>query len=457
MKISTFFRILLLSIPFISFGQSSSLTINVTATAAKCNGSTNGSAIANVSGGTGPYTYVWGPTGGTGDTASNLATGTYTVTIKDANGLTVTDTITITQPPALTVSIDSIVVLPCFRMGVHQNPHPFGGGACGCSNTLWAVVNGGTAPYTYYWTPSGTTTDSLYGACYEVFTVLVTDKNGCTVSDSENVVVPANRPTELDVVITTTDAHCSGSNNGSASADVSGGVGPYTYSWAPKKGSADSATNLPPGTYTLTVTDSNGLTDVEIVVIGQVPTLTVSIDTIIVQPCFRNGLPYIVQGGGACGCSNTLWAVVNGGTAPYTYYWTPGGTTTDSLYGACYEVFTVLVTDKYGCTSIDSENVVIPDANTDAGINQYNNTFGLKLYPVPAGNQLTVSIAEASKSIQSMEIFDLFGNKLIEQKINPTDILVTVDVSALMAGNYLLKISGGSTGQKIARFTIAGK
>ena len=447
MKITTFFRLLLLSIPLISFGQTSNLSVNITATAAKCNGSSNGSAIANVSGGTGPYTYTWGPTGGNGDTATNLAAGTYTVTIKDANGLTVIDTITITQPPTLTVSIDSIIVLPCFRLGVHQNPHPLGGGACGCSNTLWPVVNGGTPPYTYYWTPNGETTDTLSGACYEEFAVYVTDKNGCVTSDSENVVVPGTRNTGPQVSVVSTDVRCHGDANGTAIANVVGGTPPYTFNWAPKKGADDTVINLAVGMYTITVTDFNGLTDEQIIYIGSPQPITASLDSIIVTPCSSTGT--------SC-CNNTLWAMPNGGTAPYTYSWSPGGATTDTIANVCYDEYTVLITDQNGCNTTNRLNVVAP-TTSPAGINRYTNSVGLNLYPVPAGNQLTISISDPSLNARNIEIYDLLGSKILEQKINPNDTQVTLDVSGLMTGNYLLKITGGNNGQKIARFTVAGK
>jgi hypothetical protein len=183
-------------IPFSSFGQTS-LNINITATDAKCNGSQNGTAIVKATGGTAPYTYSWSPSGGTNDTASNLSAGNYKVLVTDNNGVTILDSITISQPPSLTTYIDSIVVKPCFYITT--------GGSCGCSNTLWAVVSGGTAPYSYSWTPSGETSDTLHGACYVLFTVLVTDTNQCTASASLNVVIPSTKSTP-DTSSTTTTA-----------------------------------------------------------------------------------------------------------------------------------------------------------------------------------------------------------------------------------------------------------
>ncbi|WP_424108311.1 SprB repeat-containing protein, partial [Pseudomonas viridiflava] len=66
-----------------------------------CFGGTNGSATVSATGGTGPYTYSWSPSGGTAATATGLAAGTYTVTVTDANGCTATRAFTITAPPAI--------------------------------------------------------------------------------------------------------------------------------------------------------------------------------------------------------------------------------------------------------------------------------------------------------------------------------------------------------------------
>jgi gliding motility-associated-like protein len=79
--------------------------VNITGSdSVTCNGSADGIAIANVSGGTAAYTYLWTPGGGTNDTLSNLSPGTYTVTVSDANSCTGTGTFTITDAPLLTTT-----------------------------------------------------------------------------------------------------------------------------------------------------------------------------------------------------------------------------------------------------------------------------------------------------------------------------------------------------------------
>ncbi len=147
-----------------------------------CFGGNNGSATANGSGGTGVYTYNWlTPVPKQTQTNNEIPAGTWTVVVTDANGCTATATVTIVEPPQLTVTLgpDKVVLYG----GLGQN---------GCTN-LVSTVGGGTAPYTYVWSathpnpaiPGMTTgtinvcnmTDTTYS-----YTVIVTDANGCTAS-----------------------------------------------------------------------------------------------------------------------------------------------------------------------------------------------------------------------------------------------------------------------------------
>ncbi|HEU4717852.1 MAG TPA: SprB repeat-containing protein, partial [Bacteroidia bacterium] len=116
------------------------ITATVTATTnVSCNGGSNGSATAAPTGGVGPYTYSWSPSGGNGTTASGLGAGSYTCTVTDANGCIATTVATITEPTALSLTSSQVDEL------------------CNGGNTGSATVNisGGTSPYSYSWSPSG--------------------------------------------------------------------------------------------------------------------------------------------------------------------------------------------------------------------------------------------------------------------------------------------------------------
>ncbi len=146
------------------------MSVNITPTPALCNGSANGSAQANVSGGTAGYSYSWFPSGGGASSALNLSAGTYTVEVTDANGCTSSSTTIVTQPAAMNLATSSTPA------------------TCGSANGSTTVVaSGGASPYTYSWSPTGGTNASATNLTANSYTVIVTDANGCTTSTSESV------------------------------------------------------------------------------------------------------------------------------------------------------------------------------------------------------------------------------------------------------------------------------
>ena len=181
MKKYTLIVFMFICLPFITKAQST-ISLDVTSYGAACGNSASGSAKVTVYGGTAPYTYQWSCGSSTTDSISGLAAGLYYVTVTDHNGITATTGIIIRQNEPPTVGIGANIVRPCFLTS--------GGGVCGCANTLWAIASGGTPPYSYTWTPSGETGDTLHRACYLEFTVTVTDINNCASSDSINVQIP---------------------------------------------------------------------------------------------------------------------------------------------------------------------------------------------------------------------------------------------------------------------------
>ncbi len=306
------------------------LSLTTTQTNVKCFGGATGSATANPSGGTAPYTYAWAPSGGTNATASNLTAGTYTVTVKDKNGCTGTVAVTITQPTPLTASLTQVNV-KCF------------GAATG---SITVTAGGGTPAYTYAWAPSGgsgATASNLTIGCY---TVTVTDANGCTKTASACI----TQPTALTATTTTTLASC-GANNGSATVTPGGGTPAYTYAWAPSGGSGALASNLSAGSYTVTVTDANGCTVTASATVSSSGGVTASISASINVSC--NG-----------GNNGSATVTPGGGTPAYTYLWNPSAKTTQTATGLSSGSYTVTVTDANGCTATASVTLTQPTALT---------------------------------------------------------------------------------------------
>ncbi|MEL6837618.1 MAG: SprB repeat-containing protein, partial [Bacteroidota bacterium] len=212
----------------------------------------------SVTGGTPAYTYAWS-TGATTQDISGLSAGTYTVTVTDGNNCTTVESFTITEPPVLVASLDGSEDADC------------NGAATG---SIDLMVVGGTGPYTYLWS-TGATTQDLTGLNAGTYSVVVTDANGCT--DTESFTI--GEPTTLEINIAgtvTEDADCNGATTGSIDLAVSGGTAPYTYAWSNNATTQD-ISDLAAGTYTVTVTDANGCTDSASFIIEEPSTLEIDL------------------------------------------------------------------------------------------------------------------------------------------------------------------------------------
>ncbi|TND03488.1 MAG: Adhesin AidA-related [Bacteroidetes bacterium] len=295
-----------------------------------CNGGSNGSATVSMSGGTLPYTYSWAPSGGSAPTANALAAGTYTCTITDASACSTTITVTITEPAVLASSITSSTNITC---------------NAGSNGAITVSVTGGTGPYSYNWTPSGGTGSTASGLTAGSYTCTITDANGCVTATNTSL----TQPLVLSTVTSSTNATCTASN-GSASVVVSGGVGPYTYSWNPSGQTTSTASNIPTGSYTVNVTDANGCATTATVNVGQNTGGTAVISSSINVSCF--------------GVGNGSATVSISGNPPYTYNWQPGNQSTSTATNLVPGTYTVNVTDTYGCTSSATTTITEPTAIT---------------------------------------------------------------------------------------------
>ena len=304
-----------------------------------CYGEATGSATALAAGGTAPYTYSW-DNGQTEATATGLVAGDYVVTVTDANGnattCSATATATIEQPvAALSVSITSEIDVLCY------------GEATGSATALAA---GGTAPYTYSW-DNGQTEATATGLVAGDYVVTVTDANGCTTTAEVTIAQPS---APLTIEITSQeDELCYGDANGAVDITVSGGTPGYLYLWTTIDGSgldpnAEDQTGLTAGTYEVEITDANGCTITETVIIdGPQSALTITITSQVNELCF----------GDANGEINIS---VSGGTTEYSYLWSNGQPTQD-LFNLYPGTYSVLVTDTNGCTATASATITGPD------------------------------------------------------------------------------------------------
>ena len=280
-----------------------------------CFGNTTGSIDVTVHGGTAPYSYLWN-TNVTTEDLTNLAVGTYTLTVTDSLNCTEVIVVELTEPAApLDVTL-AVVDVSCF------------GDSTG---VIDATVTGGTAPYTYLWNTADTTED-LSGLAIGTYTITVTDTNACTFDISETV----NQPSDsLFAALQVTDVDCFGAATGAIQSTVSGGTSPYFYQWNTGDTTAG-IDNIIIGGFNVLISDTLGcsifLSD-SVFEPEEIMLTHTQVDVL----CFGES-------------TGSIDLTVNGGVAPFTYLWSNGDVTEDlnEIPAGSYDV---IVTDSNGCTS----------------------------------------------------------------------------------------------------------
>jgi len=215
---------------------------------------------------------------------------------------------------------------------------------CGASNgSASSLVVGGTAPYTYAWS-SGATTFFDTGLPAGNYNLTVTDNDGCTGTDNFTIgagSMPGN------INFNTTDVLCYGGSSGQIEANVTGGGGPYTYSWS-NGGNTSIISDLTAGTYTLTVTTAAGCTSVDSITINQ-PASALNVVTL------KTDVTCYGMANGTAGVN------ISGGTPPYNVAWSTGSTATN-IMGLTGGSYSCTVMDANGCGDFENINIVEPNA-----------------------------------------------------------------------------------------------
>ncbi len=313
----------------IPISNSSSLLGSVSVSNPPCGGTCNGSATITAGGGTTPYTYNWIGTGNTTNNISGLCAGLYYVQVKDAAGCIVTDSVKVS--PLSNMTLTPHIIQP----------------SCGLNNgSITVSVNGGTAPYTYTWSPLISSTATLSGIPAGSYTLQVGSGSGC-VTTSVFVVSNSNAPV---INLSSTDATCFGLCDGTSTVTVVGGVSPFTINWstgASASGTINSVSGLCSGVITVSVTDNAGC-------------VSILSNNIQAPSAILNSFP-IIQ---TLKCYNDNNASINvvssGGTLVYTYSWTPVSSTSNPLNNLSAGNYTVTVTDANSCVQTVTANIPSP-------------------------------------------------------------------------------------------------
>ncbi len=383
---------------------------NISGTDTAC-GDASGTATVTASGGTPAYTYQWDdPLAQTTVTAVGLLAGTYNVTVTDNIGCTATAEVTLTDSPgpALTTSAMDAT--------------------CGNANgTATVSATGGLAPYTYLWDAAtgNQTTATATGLVAGTYSVLVSDDNGCQISEMITVGDIAG-PTAAAVA---TDANC-GNADGSATATVTGGtiVTDYTYQWDANAGNQTTATatGLAAGTYSVTITDDNNCPAETTVTVGDTPGPVVDSATSTDATC-----------GGSDG---TATVVASGGTAAvdYTYLWDDASAqTTATATGLSAGTYNVTVTDDNGCTV--TGNVAV----NDLGAPSIANTSSTDA--ICGGSQGTATVAATGGTV-AVDYTYLWDDAVAQ---------TTATATGLIAGTYNVTVTDDIGCSVIGSVTVA--
>lgn len=304
--------------------QPQQLGIEVTHTNITCFGDRTGSVYAEVSGGTLPYSYFWN-NGAMTQGQSNLGAGTYSVTVTDHHGCSITGSTTILQGQEINVVV----------IGEPVTCH---GGHDGDAS---AIASNGEFPYTYTWS-NGATGNQIHNISAGWYFVTVVDARNCTAVDSINIF----EPFQIELSMESTPENF-GMMDGTAKVTASQGVAPFTYLWS-NNGTTQQITDLTSGDYYVTVTDANGCT-----VTGEV---YVEADNCAME--LHVQAINVTCHGESDGGAFPVFDVP--GVEPYTFEWS-NGSTDPVLTNIPAGIYTVTITDNTNCSETARFTVTQPD------------------------------------------------------------------------------------------------
>jgi hypothetical protein len=393
-----------------------------------CFGENSGSANATVSGGVGAISVSWS-NGQTGNHASNLGAGSYQVTATDQNGCSLIASATISQPNPLTVSLAASHV-SCY------------GGANG---GIVSTVSGGSGTYNYAWS-NGLTSASLFDLPVGIYTLTVTDSNGCEAYTQTEIISPG----PLVLTGSSTAALCFGESSGSASLTVTGGTSPTSIQWNNGQ-TGQSISSVPAGNYTAIATDANNCQQQLTITIGQPLPIELQVSTQM-PSCF----------GFSDGAATAL--ATNAGSS-VTYSWSTGQSTA-AIANLSAGTYLVTATNSAGCSASQQFAISQPQPLT-AEVLAFNiacgNSAGGSAFAVPSGGtepyNFQWSTGDQSDELEglgagkySLTVHDLnnclfqadFG--IIESDALSVGVIVQHPTCFGLADGYAEAMAGGGSG-----------
>ena len=284
-----------------------------------CYGLNDGAVDITVSGGTPAYSFTWSGGESTEDIAT-VVSGPNTITVTDALGCIISESFIVNQPNA------------ALSVSTQATPVKCNGGSDG---TISSFVSGGTQPYAYQWSNNGVTSN-LTGVNAGIYTLTVTDAQGCSAFTGSQVLEPQNA---LNVVITPIEPSCYGYSDGQFALDVTGGTQPYYFNWGDQNeillnNPSETLDSVMAATYMFRIKDANGCEIEQLVTMTQPSPLTIT-DAITDVLCYGDS-------------TGAIDLTITGATPPYVTTWSNGQATEDAINLLAGE-YSFTVSDNQGC------------------------------------------------------------------------------------------------------------
>ncbi len=381
-----------------------------------CGGS-NGSIDLTVAGST-DLSFDW-DNGATTEDLTDLAAGTYTCTV--TNNTTGCEEVVV-----VTLVNDNTPDITLTGVATDED--------CGDGTGTVDITVVGSTDLTFDW-DNGATTEDLTGLNAGTYTVIVTNNlSNCQATEMYTV---NNITNGMDVTGVVTDDLCN-SSTGEIDVTVTGGVGPFSYSWD-NGATTEDITGLGAGTYELTVTDdSDGCEFVISFDVNNTDNFTVT-GTITNSSCATCTTGAI---------DVTINEIVP--DAPYTFSWSNGETTED-ITGLMPGTYTLTVTGASGCHVII--DFVVGD-NDDVSIDNNGSEWLIEVYPNPARNNVTIAYNFYNDDNVIMNMTNMLGEIVRSEQIVTSDGIIEMDIKSLQSGVYFINLTNGETTQTI-KFVIS--
>jgi PKD repeat protein len=361
-----------------------------------------GTASVTAAGGNGGYTYLWSNAQTTAS-ISNLAAGTYTVTVRDSKQCSaVTSTTVANQSVTLSVNITKTDA------------------TCGNSNGS-VTANTTATSITYTWN-NGSHASSLTGVPAGTYSVTISNTSGCSASASAIV----QNSNGANITTSSTPVSCFGGADGTASVVATGGSGTYTYAWI-GGGSSATISSLAAGSYTVTVSDGSSCSVTASVSVSQ-PSAALS----------ATATPSPVT----CSSAGSAVVVATGGNGGYTYLWS-NTQTTATISNLTPSTYTVTVKDSKQCTASASTTVANQSASLSVTVSKTDASCGQNNGTVTANT--TTSGVTYAWSPGGSTASSLTGLAAGTYSVTITSGTCTATASAVVGSSAGLSLTGSST------------